>query len=408
LERSADFDERVDVAEQFVNDPEAFRRHSVGCSLSSSAETRSTLDVGCTYHDQKMTGQQQTSRRHHTVPLFYLRGFADADTLLTVQLPDRRFKQSVRNVSVANDFYALAGHEDGDDVLERAMSEVEGNAAAVIRKIEGGVWPLEQEDRETLAFFIALQSTRTQSQRRTADSLAAQMARLQIGAGGLALFKRQLEESIDGVTDDMVDRMWAQAMRPEGPPIRVRNVEFAQQMLETAAELVRYLSGRPWVLVRFDRRSLITSDHPVSLVRRTDSLPGEGVGYATAWGITMPLTRKLGLIMGDPTSIMNAVPVERVWAGELDAVDAVGTTKSEQFLNLHTISSASTQLFLHPGDERFLPEALPDPEPVSMQMSSSTWNFSGEPWGGAQNSGTSPTRSADGGSTTSDDADPMQ
>jgi hypothetical protein len=48
------------------------------------------------------------ARRHHTVPQFYLRGFADGDTLRTVALPGRRrYRQSVRNASVATNIYAL-------------------------------------------------------------------------------------------------------------------------------------------------------------------------------------------------------------------------------------------------------------------------------------------------------------
>ena len=83
--------------------------------------------------------QVPPARRHHTVPQFYLRGFADGETLRTIALPGRRrYKQSVRDASVETDFYALPGHPEGDDVLERALSEVEGAAAAVLRLIVKG------------------------------------------------------------------------------------------------------------------------------------------------------------------------------------------------------------------------------------------------------------------------------
>lgn len=337
-----------------------------------------------------MTGSdRQTSRRHHTVPKFYLRGFADGDTLLTVPLPgDRRYKQSVSSASVETDFYALPGHEDGDDVLERALADVETQAAAILARIGSGTWPLSPEDRQTLAFFIALQSTRTQSSRRTADSLEAQLARLQIGVGGRDVFERQLKEASPAITDDVVGRMWAEAVRPEGPALHVTSVNFAEQMLTTATQILPYLVGRPWTLVRFDRRSLVTSDHPVSLVAPADASPWEGVGHGTAAGIVMPLTRKLGLVMGDTMEFADHISVERVAAGELDMQLPLGSTQLERFFNDHTVGFASKWLYLDPDDERFLPDKLPEPSPVRMQMGSQAWEFDGEPWGGRRDSTT--------------------
>ncbi len=322
------------------------------------------------------------------MPRFYLRGFADGDTLLTVPLPgERRYKQSVNSAAVETDFYALPGHDDGDDVLERALAEVEAPTAAIIAQIASGVWPLPSADRQTLAFFIALQSTRTQTQRRTVDSLEAQLARLQIGVGGRELFKQQLQRADPQVTNDTVDRMWAEAIRPEGPPLQVSSIEFADQMLSSATQILPCILGRPWTLVRFDRRSLVTSDHPVSLVTPADASPWEGVGYATAAGIIMPLTRKLGLVMGDPMVFAEHISVDRVAAGELDMTLPLGSTQMERFFNERTVGFASKWLFLHPKDERFLPEGLPEPNPTRMEMGSQAWEFNGEPWGRASAGG---------------------
>lgn len=322
------------------------------------------------------------ARRHHTVPQFYLRGFADGETLRTIALPGkRRYRQSVRDASVETDFYALPGHPEGDDVLERALSEVEGAAAAVLRLIVEGCWPLDVADRTSLGYFIALQSTRTQVNRRTADSLAAFAARLEIGFGGRERFKARLERDGRTVPDEEVQQLWDEAMRPEGPPLQVSHGEFAEQMLKTADGLLKYLIGRPWTLVRFDRRSLITSDSPVSLVAQPDANEWEGVGYMTAWGIMMPLTRKLGLIMGDPTPFHGRVPVEEVHQGLWDTFIPVGTTAYERFFNEHTIGHSSQWLYCHPGDEHRVPDDLPEPRLVNMHIQNDPWKFNGEPNG---------------------------
>ena len=62
-------------------------------------------------------GNRPVARRHHTVPRFYLRGFAEQERIMTVRLPgDQRFAQSINDASAAKDFYAISGHEDGDDI----------------------------------------------------------------------------------------------------------------------------------------------------------------------------------------------------------------------------------------------------------------------------------------------------
>ncbi len=88
------------------------------------------------------------ARRHHTVPRFYLRGFAEQERIATVRLPgDQRSAQSINDASVAKDFYAVAGHEDSDDVIEKSLSDVEGGTAEVFRTIANGTWPLSFDDR---------------------------------------------------------------------------------------------------------------------------------------------------------------------------------------------------------------------------------------------------------------------
>src|SRR5690606_13290241 len=137
---------------------------------------------------------------------------------------------------------------------------------------------------------------------------------------------------------------WDEATQPGGPPIAFSNLTHIQNAVETATELTPYLATRPWALVRFERRSLITSDAPSSLVRHPDDEPWLGVGSATAWGVTFPLTRKLGLLMSDPMAVLGGLEAndprvqqlrEMVLAGRIDRVQS-GTTAMEKLFNQHT------------------------------------------------------------------------
>lgn len=99
------------------------------------------------------------SRKHHTVPQFYLKGFATGSRQIgTVQLPGtKRFVQSTSKASAHTDFYAVPGHEEGPDAFEKGLSRMEGEAARLIRRItEEHVWPLSPEDRELLAAFLTV------------------------------------------------------------------------------------------------------------------------------------------------------------------------------------------------------------------------------------------------------------
>jgi Protein of unknown function (DUF4238) len=109
--------------------------------------------------------------------------------------------------------------------------------------------------------------------------------------------------------------------------------------------------GRPWKLFRFQRRSLITCDSPVGLVAAPDAETSQGVGFSTAWAITFPMTRRLGLVMGDITPLTEAnVPLERVRTGGFDAAEQ-GTTIMQKFINESTMQSASEYLYHHPDDD---------------------------------------------------------
>lgn len=325
---------------------------------------------------------RSVAKRHHTVPQFYLRGFAENDKLTTVRLPgEQRFTQVVRKAASETNFYALEGHEDGDDAFEKALSAVEGETARIFSSVVQGVWPLPAADRTALAYFIALQAVRGPEQRRNMEYVLAQKARIEIGYNGKAGVKGwfQRNRGIE-LTDEQAEVAWDEATQPGGPPIHVAPILHIKQIVAMSQDLLKYISGRPWSLVEFDQRSLITSDSPVGLVRRADEVdPWMGVGFMTAWGITLPLTRKLGILMADPMAFDGQVPVEKVREGKLDTRQ-FGTTALEKLFNHHTTISASEWLFHHPDDEKFVPTDLPDPSPTTMSMSGADQVFTGEPY----------------------------
>lgn len=322
------------------------------------------------------------AKRHHFVPQFYLRGFADdAERITTVTLPgEQRYTQVIRKTAAENGFYAVPGHPDGSDAFEKILSQVEGEAASILARIKAGQWPLSPKDRASLAYYLALQVTRGPEQRRNMDRLAAHFTRIEIGYGGKAGVKGWVKEQYGvDISDAEAEELWAQATQPGGPPIRHTALAHIQQMMELVDTIHPSLSFRPWMLVRFDEASLITSDTPVSLIARQDDGPAMGVGFLTAQHILVPLSRKLGLAMTDPEmSIDLGIPVEKVRAGECDFAED-GSAGIADFFNTVTARQASLRLYHHPDDDGAVPDDLPNPRPVTMSLSGGSQEFTGEP-----------------------------
>lgn len=314
----------------------------------------------------------EVRKLHHTVPKFYLRGFADhREWITTVRLPgDKSYTQSIDKSAAINHFYSIDGHPDGPDVFEKALSDMEGAAATVLRTIEGGKWPLSEDERGMLAMFMAVQTLRGPDHRRSMEYLAAQMTRLEVHFTGREKVQQWVQDRYGVELDEQeAEAVWQQATQPGGPPITFTPIAHIAQIVDNAVELLPYIVSRPWQLVRFSRRSLVTCDAPVGLVPAADMQPWEGVGFATAWGITFPLTRRLGLVMSDVKPMIEAgYPVERVRAGHVDSVER-GTTAMERFINESTVNSASEYVYRHPDDADCLPDPLPEPQLSSLSMS---------------------------------------
>lgn len=210
----------------------------------------------------------------------------------------------MKNVAAQTHFYRVSDL-DQPDLFEDLLSDIEAAAQTVIKKLDQGCpLPLAEQDRADLAIFMAMQAVRGPDTRRTSELVRAKMIRTEVGAGGRANVAAWARKNL-GIDPDeeLAQQIWDQATQPDGPPLRYSNRAHIEFQVETAQELVRYIAGRPWAFIRFEKRSLITCDSPVSLIHHPDIPDEMGVGFATAWGIGFPLTRKLGLLATDPTVV---------------------------------------------------------------------------------------------------------
>lgn len=303
------------------------------------------------------------SKLHHFNPQFVLRCFADENgRITTIRQPERRSRTSrVRETGAENHLYSMPGHPHGSDVFEKALGAgIETETALLFERVVKGEWPLPQLDRNTLAEFIALQIIRGPEQRRLMESTASRLVKSAVAHLGMDGMTRWASDTAgQPITDEEAEELLKLVTEDDGVVIPYTARDRIDMMGQVTEPVAGFIAARPWTLVRFTRRSLITSDSPVSLVAYEQPGTWMGVGVSNARFVLYPMTRRIGIIMRDPLENVGSEDdlsglVAQARSGELD--DAiVGTTSIEKMMNEYTAAHAINNIYHHPDDLRFVP-----------------------------------------------------
>ncbi|SJN12085.1 hypothetical protein FM113_13835 [Leucobacter sp. 7(1)] len=285
-------------------------------------------------------------KRHHTVPKFYLEGFAGGKMLHAVNIRDgSEHNANVVNATAESHFYRVQDHPTDPGAFEAALSEAEGVATGILRSISEGSWPLSVSDRYAFAQFMTLQFLRVQSHRRQMHH-------------AIAAILREL------ATDDPaeLERILSLPGAPEGVdfangevPALVSSAVHIRQISTLVPALVGHLLDRPWELVKFDQPSLITSDEPLTPIPNPRESQNVGLGLENSWALLFPLTRELALVMFRTPIPLRLTPVDQeVVEGHFD-FSREGDPVSLQAFNVNTVMHAFRFVFHHPADAHLMP-----------------------------------------------------
>lgn len=246
------------------------------------------------FAERKGTRVLERVRRQHVVSRFYLKGFANGGSRVRrVTLPGKPSHfLSTGDASVIKDFYTIT-LPDGtqSDMFERAFGEVEGAAAVALRALLDGTWPITGDQRVALATWIALQHLRAEDVRAAQGSMNAQIIRLIVGASGKQALRELIEQAESReISEAELDREWADITKPGGPDLIPDVKQHIKILMDLLPGTAAYLHDCHWTLLRFPYQSIVTSDHPVSLVVGDDHPEWSGVGIATAQLFLIPLS----------------------------------------------------------------------------------------------------------------------
>lgn len=210
--------------------------------------------------------------------------------------------------------------------------------------------------RENLALFFALQSTRTLEAWDAEAEIGDMMMRLEID---LSLTNAS-PERLAGFAEEIYGRS-ASDSELEGLKLVAENIEQVRfrppasvmiaAMFRTALEMAPIFALRPWTLLHSEKKPFVTCDRPIVLWRprrrQDDHL---GVGVATAEVIYVPLDPKHMLLMEHGT--------DSGWA------EAEATPAMVRHIN-HIVSDWSYRyVFHHPKHQPLKGESLSPEGPV--------------------------------------------
>jgi hypothetical protein len=252
--------------------------------------------------------------KHHTVPAFYLRRFADShERLLVRDRPTGRLfpLRAVSTLAIKNFYTVLSNDGSFDGRMEQLLARVEGEAAQLLKLLLSPYrrpGPLTEAQQVTLCQFLAFQMMRGPRKRREVELQADYAAKLQAG---------------DALTEQDLQRITA-VPHPN---------EHIQLMGPVSFEIFRCLLPRPVQVARIDAPLFVTCDEPVlvdnddhvqhtpecsitraELRRRINRAVAAGTTYRqvihvwptrpagvqVADAIAMPLTPKALLVLGRP------------------------------------------------------------------------------------------------------------
>lgn len=313
---------------------------------------------------ERVTGPARPGdpRRHHFIPHFMLRNFAQSDgqiAVFSVREKTHRMRH-VSDTAVMKDLYTIVDKEHGESLsVEKILAESDGQAAAVIDHLVETGLSISAEQRGNLAMWISLLHVRGPHLRRELEALVDQTYKLDLSlAANREAARARLRRNLRRTpTESEIDELVEAATDLESFEIVPHQNDLVKRMLDLSTFIFPHLLQRHLALFRLEDPGLILSDRPLVLYQKPENRHRQmGVGIANADELWLPLDRSTALI--------------------LHADDRVGDIEVDSmFLNVDDFNqavafNADAELYAHPEDvSRVDPLEMPQTNRPLMQVS---------------------------------------
>src|SRR2546426_8683073 len=187
-------------------------------------------------------------------------------------------RTSLGAVAVINDFYTVETTDGKSYAVEEWLGMLEGRAAEILRKIDGGDFPLKsKEDHDALAVYIAFQLARGREFHDLLESAAQAITEVMaIGLTSHPDAMRVAMERTSGTKPSEAEveeqrKSMRKAFEEKRITTTVPRSNAVGDMIAIAPEVAKVIAQRSWILLSSDAARFITSDVPVGMIGGTFS-----------------------------------------------------------------------------------------------------------------------------------------
>lgn len=210
------------------------------------------------------------ARRHHVVPRSYLLRFADESGLLSMlDMANGTWSMPhASDAAVRIGFYTVDMDTGPSDEVERALGTIEGGMIEVLRRLDHGLWPPDEQTRQAIANFVGLQVVRGADFRERIDDfhnrVARKMARL-MGATGAGLRAAFRETQGREPEDEELEELKRGLSRAEVSAEVPRNLHVLTMLQSAGTQAYVSYAKRLHLLTSEGEGLFVTSDAPVAM-----------------------------------------------------------------------------------------------------------------------------------------------
>jgi hypothetical protein len=241
---------------------------------------------------------QNEPRRHHFVPQCWLAGFTstgekDGELYVTDLIRRKQWRTNPNKTGFIRDFYRVSEEEFDPVMVEKALARLEGEVAPLLRRTDGGEWPLSSDEFSKLLYFVAIQWARVPSFRPMIFKVLDDVTREYLGTDltSKEAWLKRLKKV--GIAEDAPGASYESMMEFYNSgeySIKVQTEWYISQMFKSADHVFPTSMKRTWYMSPSPRGGFIGSDNPV-----LDGPKGKPIGFKNADIISYPLSKHIML-----------------------------------------------------------------------------------------------------------------
>lgn len=244
-----------------------------------------------------------SSKRHHYVSQFFLRGFSiDRKNLWVFDKEKKEFRfQNTIQIASENKFYTykVKGKEEN---LEDVFGQIESLAKPILEKIKNRD-PISEQEKADFAMFIAVSKVRVPDFKKRTEEGSEKMYKKmnKITFSNKERVKEMAKRARKKLSEKDIGELMEFATDEKRYYVKFPSNYWLGTMLKLSLDVARSFIISNWQFQYYSKKfALITSDNPVILVPPPDYDRFWGVGLLTP-GVrhVFSLTSNICLIIGD-------------------------------------------------------------------------------------------------------------